>query len=118
MARWLLSRLLPFLRLALIELSNYLPVIADQSQVESALAQRDTAKVPLDQTTDQKKAGLAGAVDVLRSDVELQAREQKLIVARNNLAKQKLVLARAIGLPAGQTFDITRRLFISRLRLP
>jgi outer membrane protein TolC len=30
-----------------------------------------------------------------------------LIVARNNLAKQKLVLARAIGLPAGQTFDIT-----------
>jgi outer membrane protein TolC len=29
-----------------------------------------------------------------------------LIVARNNLAKQKLVLARAIGLPAGQTFDI------------
>jgi outer membrane protein TolC len=44
---------------------------------------------------------------VLRSDVELQAREQKLIVARNNLAKQKLVLARAIGLPAGQAFDIT-----------
>ena len=30
-----------------------------------------------------------------------------MIVARNNLAKQKLVLARAIGLPAGQTFDIT-----------
>ena len=30
-----------------------------------------------------------------------------MIVARNNLAKQKLVLARAIGLPAGQAFDIT-----------
>jgi len=82
-------------------------VIADQSQVESALAQRDTAKALLDQTTDQKNAGLAAAVDVLRSNVELQAREQKLIVARNSLAKQKLVLARAIGLPAGQTFDIT-----------
>ena len=87
--------------------SNYLLVIADQSQVESALAQRDTAKVLFDQTTDQKQAGLAAAVDVLRSDVELQAREQRLIVARNNLAKQKLVLARAIGLPAGQAFDIT-----------
>jgi outer membrane protein TolC len=87
--------------------SNYLLVIADQSQVESALAQRDTAKALFDQTTDQKKAGLAAAVDVLRSDVELQAREQRLIVARNNLAKQKLVLARAIGLPAGQTFDTT-----------
>jgi outer membrane protein TolC len=93
--------------IVLVVVSNYLLVIADQSQVQSSLAQRDTAKVLFDQTTDQKKAGLAAAVDVLRSDVELQAREQRLIVARNNLAKQKLVLARAIGLPAGQTFDIT-----------
>ena len=93
--------------IVLVVASNYLLVIADQSQVESALAQRDTAKVLLDQTTDQHKAGLAAAVDVLRSNVELQAREQRLIVARNNLAKQKLVLARAIGLPAGQAFDIT-----------
>ena len=93
--------------IVVVVVSNYLLVIADQSQVESALAQRDTAKVLFDQTTDQKKAGLAAAVDVLRSDVELQAREQRLILARNNLAKQKRVLARAIGLPEGQTFDIT-----------
>ena len=93
--------------IVVVVVSNYLLVIADQSQVESALAQRDTAKVLFDQTTDQKEAGLAAAVDVLRSNVELQAREQRLIVARNNLAKQKRVLARAIGLPAGQTFDIT-----------
>jgi outer membrane protein TolC len=89
-----------------VVVSNYLLVIADQSQVESAQAQRDTAKVLLEQTTDQKTSGLAAKVDVLRSDVELQTREQRLIVARNNLAKQKLVLARAIGLPAGQTFEI------------
>jgi outer membrane protein TolC len=93
--------------IVLVVASNYLLVIADRSQVESTLAQRDTAKALFDQTTDQKQAGLAAAVDVLRSDVELQAREQRLIVARNNLAKQKLVLARAIGLPAGQTFDVT-----------
>jgi outer membrane protein TolC len=93
--------------IVLMVASNYLLVIADQSQVESALAQRDTAKALFDQTTDQHQAGLAAAVDVLRSDVELQAREQRLIVARNNLAKRKLVLARAIGLPAGQAFDIT-----------
>jgi outer membrane protein TolC len=93
--------------IVLVAVSNYLLVVADQSQVESALAQRDTAKALLDQTVDQHKAGLAAAVDVLRSNVELQAREQRLIVARNSLAKQKLVLARAIGLPAGQKFDIT-----------
>jgi outer membrane protein TolC len=48
-------------------------------------------------------------VDVLRSQVQLQSREQKLIVAQNNLAKQKLALARAIGLPPGQKFEITTR---------
>jgi outer membrane protein TolC len=91
----------------LVIVSNYLLVIADQSEVESATSQRDTAKALFQQTSDQKTAGLASAVDVLRSQVQLQSREQKLIVARNNLAKQKLVLARAIGLPLGQTFEIT-----------
>jgi outer membrane protein TolC len=46
-------------------------------------------------------------VDVLRSQVQLQSREQKLITAQNNLAKQKLALARAIGLPLGQQLGIT-----------
>jgi outer membrane protein TolC len=91
----------------LVIVSNYLLVIADRSEVESATSQRDTAKVLFKQTADQKTAGLASAVDVLRSQVQLQSREQKLIVARNTLAKQKLVLARAIGLPLGQTFETT-----------
>jgi outer membrane protein TolC len=93
----------------LVIVSNYLLVIADQSEVESATSQRDTAKALFQQTSDQKTVGLASAVDVLRSQVQLQSREQKLIVAHNNLAKQKLVLARAIGLPPGQKFEITTR---------
>jgi outer membrane protein TolC len=93
----------------LVIVSNYLLVIADQSEVESATSQRDTAKALFQQTSDQKTAGLASAVDVLRSQVQLQSREQKLIVAQNNLAKQKLVLARAIGFPLGQKFEITTR---------
>ena len=91
----------------LVIVSNYLLVVADQSEVESARSQRDTAKALYQQTSDQKSAGLASAVDVLRSQVQLQSREQKLIVAQNNLAKEKLVLARAIGLPLGQKFEIT-----------
>ncbi len=93
----------------LVIVSNYLLVIADQSEVESATSQRDTAKALSQQTSDQKTAGLASAVDVLRSQVQLQSREQKLIVAQNDLAKQELVLARAIGLPLGQKFEITTR---------
>ena len=91
----------------LVVVSNYLLVTADQSEVESATSQRDTAKALSQQASDQRTAGLASAVDVLRAQVQLQSREQKLIVAKNNLAKQKLVLARAIGLPPGQTFDVT-----------
>jgi outer membrane protein TolC len=91
----------------LVIVANYLLLIADQSEVESATSQRDTAKALSQQTSDQKTAGLASAVDVLRSELQLQSREQKLIVAQNNLAKQKLVLARAIGLPPGQKFEIT-----------
>ena len=90
----------------LVIVSNYLLAIADQSEVESATSQRDTAKALLQQTSDQKTAGLASAVDVLRSQLQLQSREQKLISAQNSLAKQKLVLARAIGVPLGQPFEI------------
>jgi outer membrane protein TolC len=98
--------------------SNYLLVIADQSEVQSALSDRDTAKALSQQASDQKTAGLAAAVDVLRSQVELQAREQQLIVAQNNLEKRKLVLARAIGLPPGQEFGITTQVGYQPLSVP
>jgi outer membrane protein TolC len=90
----------------LVIVSNYLLVLADQSEVESATSQRDTAKALFQQASDQKTAGLASAVDVLRSQVQLQSREQKLIAVRNSLAKQKIALARTMGLPAGQQFNL------------
>ena len=91
----------------LVIVSNYLLTIADQSEVESAASQRDTAKALFQQASDQKAAGLASAVDVLRSQVQLESRQQKLISAQNDLAKEKLVLARAIGLPLGQKFELS-----------
>lgn len=87
--------------------ASYLLAIADHARVDSAEAQRDTAQALFQQTSDQKKAGVAAAIDVLRSQVELQAREQELIVAKNSLAKQKLAFARTIGLPGGQQFRLT-----------
>ena len=39
--------------------------------------------------------------------MEFQTRQQQLIVARNEYAKQKLQLARTIGLPPGQEFNLT-----------
>lgn len=102
----------------LVIVSNYLLAIADQSEVESAASQRDTAKALFQQTSDQKTAGLASAVDVLRAQVELQSREQQLLVAQNNLAKEKLILARAVGLPPGQQFETTTKAEYHELSTP
>ena len=99
----------------LVIVSNYLLAAADQSEVESATSQRDTAKALLQQASDQKTAGVASAVDVLRSQVQLQSREQKLISAQNDLAKQKLVLARAVGLPLAQPFEVTSQILYREL---
>jgi len=87
--------------------SAYLQTIADSARVDTATAQRDTAQALYQQAADQLKAGTTAAIDALRAKVELQTREQQLISARNDLAKQKLVLGRVIGLPTGQEFTLT-----------
>ena len=87
--------------------SAYLQTIADSARVDTSIAQWDTAQALYQQAADQLKAGTTAAIDALRAKVELQTREQQLISARNDLAKQKIALARVIGLPAGQEFALT-----------
>jgi outer membrane protein TolC len=87
--------------------SAYLQTIADAARVDTAAAQRETAQALFQQASDELRAGTIAAIDALRAQVELQTRVQQLIVARNALAKQKLVLARIIGLPLGQEFLLT-----------
>lgn len=84
----------------------YLQTLAGAARVETAEAQVQTAQALYDKSKDQQDAGVSPAIDTLRSRVELQSRQQQLIVARNNFAKQKLTLARAIGLPPGQEFSL------------
>ena len=79
----------------------YLVALSDAARVETAQAQVETAQALYDKTSDEQKAGVVPAIDALRAQVELQARQQELIAARNDFAKQKLALARAIGLPSG-----------------
>jgi outer membrane protein TolC len=85
----------------------YLQAIAGAARVETAEAQVKNARALYDKAEDQQKAGLSPAIDTLRSRVELQTRQQQLIVARNDLAKQRLTVARIIGLPLGQDFVLT-----------
>jgi len=86
---------------------TYLQAIADEARVETAEAQVKTALALNDQASDQLKAGTSPAIDTLRTKVELQTRQQQLIQAKNDLAIQKLKVARAIGLAPGQEFELT-----------
>lgn len=89
--------------------NSYLQAIAAGARVETTEAQVKSAQALYDKAADQQKAGLSPAIDALRSQVELQTRQQQLIVARNDLAKLKLNLARIIGLPPGQEFVLTEK---------
>ena len=89
--------------------NSYLQTIAAAARVETAEAQVKNAQALYDKAADQQKAGLVPAIDGLRSQVELQTRQQQLIVARNDLAKLKLSVARVIGLAPGQEFVLTEK---------
>jgi outer membrane protein TolC len=84
----------------------YLLAVADESEVSSVEAQLATAKISLDQAKASHDAGTAPLLDELRAKVDYQSLEQRLIAAQNALAKDKLALARTIGLPLAQDYSL------------
>jgi outer membrane protein TolC len=84
----------------------YLLAVADETEVSSVEAQVSTSKVSLDQASANHTAGTAPELDELRAKVDYQSLQQQLIVAENSLEKDKLALARTIGLPLGQKFTL------------
>ena len=94
-------------QLVILTVGNaYLLVVADETQVSSVQAQVATAKVSLDQAIDSHDAGTAPLLDELRARVDFQSLEQQLISAQNSLEKDRLALARTIGLPLDQKFNL------------
>ena len=93
----------------------YLQALSGAARVETAEAQLDTAQALFGKATDQQNAGLTPAIDTLRARVEFQNRQQQLIAARVDYAKQKLALVRAIGLPTGQEIALTSKAPYDRL---
>jgi outer membrane protein TolC len=91
----------------LITADLYLESIATKSRVEAAQGQLNTARAVYDRAVNLKDSGVVAGIDVLRAQVQLQSQQQRLLSIQNDLAKQKLNLARAIGLPMGQSFSQT-----------
>ena len=86
---------------------SYMQAVASAARIDAVRAQLQTATALYQQSLDMKNAGLAAAIDVLRSQVEMQAQQQRLLAVQNEFEKQKLALARTIGLPTEQAFTLT-----------
>jgi outer membrane protein TolC len=88
----------------------YMICLSDAAQVESATSEVNTSKVSLNQARGNHEAGTAPRLDVLRAQVDYQTEQQRLIVAQNQYEKDKIALARAIGLPLDQKFELADQL--------
>ena len=82
-------------------------VLAANARLQSAQAQLDTANALHQRTTQQLKFGRAAQIDVNRSQVEVLLDQQQLVSLQNDLAKQKINLARLTGLPPEADYELS-----------
>jgi outer membrane protein TolC len=85
----------------------YLQVLAAQARVRTERAQVETAQALFDQASQQRAAGVLALTDLNRAEVQLLTERQRLVSLENDLAKQKINLARLTGLPATDAFEVT-----------
>ena len=78
---------------------SYLQSVATAARVDSQRAQVANAEAINRQAQVRKEAGTNARIDVTRSAVELQTEQQRLSTLEAELRKQKIALARLIGLP-------------------
>jgi outer membrane protein TolC len=84
----------------------YLQIIADAARVVATQVEIEADTAVYVNATRRHEAGVAIAIDVLRSQVELKQRQQALVAETNQFEKDKLTLGRIIGLPIGQDFTV------------
>ena len=90
----------------LVVANEYLLALAAQARVDAAQAQLATAQTLFKQTQDLKNNGVVAGIDLLRAQVQMQARQQRLIALKNEAEKSKLTLARVIGISTGQAIQL------------
>jgi outer membrane protein TolC len=96
----------------------YLLCLADEARIAAVQATMATSKVQLDQATQAHEAGTSPRLDVLRSQVDYQNQQQQLIATQNQFAKDKISLARAIGMPLDQKFELSDKQPFAALDAP
>jgi outer membrane protein TolC len=87
----------------------YFQTVATASRVESVRAQQRTADALFARARAMKDAGTIAGIELIRAQVQVENQKQRVIYYENEFSKQKLILARAIGLPLAQAFELTDR---------
>jgi len=87
--------------------AGYFAILASQGNVDTTRTQVETAQALFTAARDRHQAGVSAAIDELRAQVELKTQQQRLLYQQNQLARNKLTLARVIGLASGQAFELT-----------
>ena len=85
----------------------YLQTIAARARMASEDAQLQSANAVFDQSKQQLGQGLIAKVDADRNEVQALTHQQRLLSLKNDLAKQKINLARMIGLPPNDQYDLS-----------
>jgi outer membrane protein TolC len=85
----------------------YMQVIASAARVDTARAQLASAGELDQQTANRVKNEVSPEIDSIRAQVERQSAEQRLTNATNQLEKDRLTLARIIGLAIDQEFALS-----------
>ncbi len=88
----------------------YLQACAARARMESASARLDSARAFHQQTAQQRSVGLVAQLDVNRAQVQELAEQQRLTSLQNDFAKQKIDLARMIGLPPTDRYDLDQEI--------
>jgi outer membrane protein TolC len=85
----------------------YLQTLAAQARVDAAQAQLDTANAVFHESSEQHGEGVLGRLSMDQSQLRTLTEQQRMITLRNDLAKQKINLARLTGLAPNDAYQLT-----------
>jgi len=94
----------------LVAANLYLQTLATGARAQTARAQLDTATSLHQQAINLRQSGIVAGIDVVRAEVRLSTERQRVTASTNDYEKSKLQLARVIGLPLGQTFELVQEI--------
>jgi len=88
----------------------YLQVLTQDARVAAATSQVKYAQAVYGQAVEENAAGSKSSIEVNRSKVQLQSRRQHLLAQLGETRKQKMVLARMIGISADREIELSEAL--------